>query len=178
LSAPAAFLLGGIAALAATGAGALLYTQSGIYDVAASKPHTNIVETIAHETMIHSVRMHARNIDAPARITAAQVVGGFCAYEAHCVMCHGAAAVARQRWVNGMTPDPPYLLDAPRRWTRPQLFWIVKHGIKMTGMPAWETELTDAQIWNVVAFIEANNDVSPHIYLQWRAQGVCAKRQW
>jgi len=166
-------VLGGVAAVCAGVGGALIYSASGIFNVAASHPHSNIAEQITHQTMIHSVRARAADIIVPASITAAQVVSGFCSYRAHCEMCHGAASVARQPWVNGMTPDPPYLLDAPRHWTPSQLFWIVKNGIKMTGMPAWDDQMSDAQIWNVVAFLEATNRVSPQVYMQWRSRGVC-----
>ena len=173
VSVPVAFVLGGLAALAATAAGALLFSQSGLFNVAASQPHSNFVEWITHETMIHSVRARARHIAAPSQVSAAQVVAGFCAYEAHCVMCHGASAVGRQPWVDTMTPDPPYLLDAPRRWTAPQLFWIVKHGIKMTGMPAWQSQLSDAEVWNVVAFLEATNRLPSNTYVRWRSNRTC-----
>ena len=70
----------------------------------------------------------------------AQAIRGLCAYETHCVACHGAAAVGRVRWVNGLNPEPPYLLDATKRWSPSQLHWIVRNGIKMTGMPAWREE--------------------------------------
>src|SRR3954464_15262259 len=106
---------------------AVAFIRSGAFDVAASKPHTPLTYRIVKSTMEHSVRRHARNIRAPTPFTAPQAVAGFCAYEAHCVMCHGAPSVARQTWVNGMTPDPPYLVEAPRRWTPGELHWIIEH---------------------------------------------------
>jgi mono/diheme cytochrome c family protein len=98
---------------------------------------------------------------------------GFCTYEAHCVACHGAAAVAREQWVNGLEPDPPYLLDATSHWKPRELFWIVKNGIKMTGMPSWRESLTDRQIWDVVAWLEATRQLPPQTYVRWRAEGRC-----
>jgi len=125
------------------------------------------------ETMIHSVRSHAKDIVAPASASAAQVHRGFCEYETHCVACHGASAVARERWVSGMEPAPPYLLDATHRFKPRELFWIAKNGIKMTGMPSWKNSMSDRQIWDLVAFLEAMPKMDSQTYVHWRAAGIC-----
>ena len=153
--------------------GVLAYVKSGIYDVAASNPHTKFTEWITHETMIHSVRTHAKDIKAPARADAAAVRRGFCAYETHCVACHGASAVARQPWVSGMEPAPPYLLDATQRFKPRELFWIAKNGIKMTGMPSWRNSMSDEQLWDLVAFLQAMPKMNSQDYVRWRAAGIC-----
>lgn len=153
--------------------GAFAFIKSGLYNVAASHPHTKLTEWITHETMIHSVRRRAAGIEAPAAFSDAQLVRGFCTYETHCVACHGAAAVAREQWVSGLEPSPPYLLDTTSRFTPQQLFWIAKNGIKMTGMPSWRDSLSDAQIWEVVGFIEAMRRLPPQTYVQWRSRRMC-----
>lgn len=153
--------------------GVYAFVQSGLFNVAASHPHSTFTEWITHDTMIHSVRHHAAGIAVPAGIGGPQVVAGFCLYETHCVACHGAAAVARKQWVAGMEPSPPYLLDATSNWTPSQLFWIAKNGIKMTGMPSWRNSLSDAQIWGVVGFIEAMRDLPPQTYVEWRSRRMC-----
>jgi mono/diheme cytochrome c family protein len=153
--------------------GAFAFVKSGIYNVAASSPHTKFTTWLTHETMIHSVRGHAKGIVAPASASAAQVLAGFCAYETHCVACHGAAAVPRQQWVGGMEPQPPYLLDVTQRFTASELFWIVRNGIKMTGMPSWRQSMSDEETWNVVAWIEASTKFPPQTYLRWRAERRC-----
>ena len=151
--------------------GAFAYVKSGIYNVAASKPHTKFTEWLTHETMIHSVRSHAKGIEEPSSFSALQVRRGFCAYETHCVACHGAPAVPREQWVSGVEPSPPYLVDAAQRWRPRELFWIAKNGIKMTGMPSWRNSMSDDQLWNVVAFLEAKPDAAT--YARWRAAGLC-----
>ncbi|MDB5693874.1 MAG: hypothetical protein JWO81_2937 [Alphaproteobacteria bacterium] len=152
---------------------AALFIRSGAFDVAASKPHSLLTYWITQATMTHSVKLHARDIAAPTPFTAGQVIAGFCAYETHCVMCHGAPSVARQPWVNGMTPDPPYLIDAPQRWRPAELFWIIRHGVKMTAMPAWEASMSDRETWNVVAFLEAAPNRQPGLYTKMRQAGLC-----
>jgi len=166
-------LIAAIACLVLGALGAVAYIKSGLYNVAASKPHTNLTFWVTHETMIHSVRRHAASVTPPQQFSAAQVVAGFCSYQTHCVACHGAAQVGRQRWAGGMEPSPPYLLDINQRFTRPQLFWIVKNGIKMTGMPSWKNEMSDAEIWSVVAWIEASAKLPPGTYVAWRKDHRC-----
>jgi mono/diheme cytochrome c family protein len=162
-----------LAGLPLAAAGGWLFVKSGLFDVGAANPHTKFTEWLTHETMIRSVRRHARGITAPARFTPAEVVSGFCAYETHCVACHGAAAVPRQRWADGMEPAPPYLLDATERWKPRELFWIARNGIKMTGMPSWRNSMSDAQIWDVVAWLEASRRLPPQTYVEWRREGRC-----
>jgi len=162
-----------IALLALVPVGVVAFVKSGIYDVAASKPHTKLTEWITHETMIHSIRRHAQAIKAPRRSSGARVMAGFCTYETHCVACHGAPAIAREQWVSGLEPSPPYLLDATSHWSSAELFWIVKHGIKMTGMPSWRDSMSDRQVWDVVGFIEAMRQLPPQSYANWRSRRMC-----
>jgi cytochrome c553 len=154
-------------------AGVFAFVKSGLFPVGASSPHTKFTEWITHDTMIHSVRRRATSVTPALQFTPQEVAAGFCAYETHCVACHGAAAVARQRWTTGMEPAPPYLLDIDQRFTRSQLFWIVKNGIKMTGMPSWRSEMSDAEIWNVVAWLEASAKLPPQTYVEWRSTRRC-----
>jgi mono/diheme cytochrome c family protein len=152
------------------------YVKSGLFDVAASRPHSKLMEWILHETMIASVKRHAEDVALPARVTRAQAVRGFCAYEAHCVMCHGAPAVTRQPWANGLNPAPPYLVDAAQRWKPRELHWIIRNGVKMTAMPAWRESMTEGQIDDVVSFVAAMPKMPPQTYVRWRAAGVCGQR--
>jgi cytochrome c len=167
------YLGGAAAAVALAGVLGLAFMKSGLYNVAASSPHSRPMEWVLHGTMIESVRRHAKSVSPPARFSPAQVAAGFCQYEAHCVACHGAAGVAREHWVSGIEPAPPYLLDATSRWNRAELFWIAKNGIKMTGMPAWTDTMSDRDLWNVVAFMEAARQMPPQTYAQWHSAGRC-----
>jgi mono/diheme cytochrome c family protein len=166
-----------IAAVAIVFIGALCavaYVKLGVFKVAAAHPHSKLVEWLTHDTMINSVKRRAEEVPLPATVSLDQAKRGFCQYEAHCVACHGGPAVAREQWVNGMNPEPPYLLDATRQWKPRELHWIVENGIKMTGMPAWRGTLSQQQITDLVAYLEAMPQMPPQAYLQWRAAKVCA----
>lgn len=158
---------------AIAGLGGLAFIYSGLFEAEASKPHSKLIDWATKTTMTHSVRRHGTAIEAPASASAEQVMDGFCQYETHCVACHGGPGVARQSWVNGMTPDPPYLVDARSKWRPRELYWIVRNGIKMTGMPAWEKEMSERQTWDVVAFLSAMPRLPAGTYASWRASGLC-----
>jgi len=163
------FLLGCGAAVASIAVAALAVVEGGLFDVAASSPHSPLVAWATHATMIHSVRLRSRGEQLPAPSTDA-VNLGFREYEKDCVTCHGGPGIARAPWVDGMTPTPPYLLDASRLWSAPELFWIVKNGVKMTGMPAWGATKSDREIRDLVAFLEALPALSAEDYRKMRAE--------
>jgi mono/diheme cytochrome c family protein len=169
-----AFVLGGFAAMACAGIGALVVIESGLFNATATTPHLRIVGWAAHSAFIHSVRVRSGDVQAPARFSEAEVTAGFHRYDADCAMCHGAPGVPRAPWVRGMTPTPPFLLDAARRWTPAQLYWIVGRGIKMTAMPAWSETRSDGQIWDTVAFLEALPRLSPADYARMKAADIQA----
>lgn len=151
----AAYVLGGASAFAVMGLGALAVVQFGLYNTSATKPHYKLVSWAAHATFTNSTRWRSQGVTAPSSFTPAQVQAGAAEYVDDCMMCHGGPGVARARWVQGLTPTPPYLLDAAQRWTKPQLFWILQRGVKMSAMPAWGETRSDAQLWNLVAFLDA-----------------------
>jgi len=162
-------LAGGVVAIVLAGIAALLVIERGWFDATATAPHSAAVAWAVHHAFINSVKRDAGREQAPPAFTQDQVDAGFRMYERDCVMCHGGPATARAAWVSGMKPTPPFLLDAARRWTPAQLHWIVGQGVKMTGMPAWSETRSDADIWNVVAFLDALSRMSPATYLDMRA---------
>ena len=127
--------------------------EFGLFDPSAMKQHGPIVSWAVHTTFIHATERAEKGAVAPP-LTHQQAVAGFSLYVDHCQVCHGGWGAARAPWVAGINPTPPFLLDARRRWTAPELHRIVADGVKMTAMPAWRLTLPDSDIWNLVAFLE------------------------
>jgi mono/diheme cytochrome c family protein len=103
--------------------------------------------------MHHSAKSHAQEITAPVNLSEEQAREGFRVYRGACVYCHGAPQQDPGDIGKGLNPKAPYLGDTVRDWTSAQLFWIIKNGIKMTGMAAYGESLKDDEIWNAVAFV-------------------------
>lgn len=167
---PLAWLFGIACGLGAVGVGALVVIEGGLFNATASTPHIAAVGLAAHTAFVRSVEVRARNIKAPTPFAASQVMAGFHDYDASCVACHGAPGVSNAAWAHAMTPPPPYLEDAARRWRPRELYWIVGQGVKMTAMPAWAEVRSDGEVWNLVAFLEALPYLSASDYARMRAK--------
>ena len=154
-------LAGTAVAMALLCAGGLAVVATGAFDARASTPHDPITAWVTHTTMVHSMRREAQGVHPPAAFTPAETIAGLHLYERQCMVCHGGPGVPRAGWVHGMNPSPPFLLDASRRWSRGQMYWVVKNGVKMTAMPAWAFTDSDGQIWDLVAFLEAMPQMEP-----------------
>jgi mono/diheme cytochrome c family protein len=153
----AATALGGLAA----GAAAL---YSGVYDVSATGQHTAPVYWLIEIGMRRSVQRAAAPVEVPPLDDPARRARGLALFREHCVACHGAPGVPPERFALGLTPSAANLAHTARDWPPGELFWVVKYGIKMTGMPAWTFRLTDEDIWAVVAFLEELPRLSPADY--------------
>ena len=138
--------------LAALAAASFIY--SGVYDVAASEPHSAVSQWVLHTTMRRSVSARAKSVDAPAQFSQDQVRAGGSEFREMCVDCHGAPGQERGEVGKGLNPSPPDLAEAGSSWSSAEIFWILKNGIKMTGMPAFGPTHSDDVLWSIVAFVK------------------------
>jgi mono/diheme cytochrome c family protein len=157
--------------IAAAAAGAA-FVWSGLYDISATDQHLPPTYRLIEVTMRRSVERRGSTIPVPPLDAPAQVAQGLALYRSHCVQCHGAPGVAPQPFALGLTPLPAPLVQTGREWAPGELFWVVKRGIKMTGMPAWQYRLTDDEIWALVAFTRRLPELSPQDYLALTAPGI------
>jgi mono/diheme cytochrome c family protein len=147
----AAVTLAALAAAAAMLAAAVVY--GGLYNVAATEQHLQPVFSLVETAMRQSVRLRARNIEPPPLSGELTVLRGAACFRDKCAQCHGAPGVAQGDIGKSMQPLPGPLVDAPRHWKARELYWVTRHGIRMSGMPAWQYRLSDAELWSVVAFM-------------------------
>ena len=159
----AVLTLCGVAVAAALGAAAFIW--SGLYSVAATREHFQFVYSILETAMRQSVQRSARSVQLPPDLdTPARVQRGAACFRDHCVQCHGAPGVAQAPIGRGMQPLPGPLVDAHLRWQPRELYWITKHGIRMSGMPAWEFRLAEEDLWALVAFVNRLPQMGPADY--------------
>lgn len=164
-------LIGTLAVITLAG---LVVIYSGVYDVAASNQDSSFVRWVLSTTRRHAVDRQAQDISIPA--TAQQpspefLRKGFVHYDEMCVGCHAAPGVEAGEIQAGLNPRPPRLAKLAENRTPAELFWVIKHGIKMTGMPAWGATHDDEEIWAVVSFVKKLPELSPAEYQSMRQQG-------
>ena len=137
---------------------------AGLYDVAATTPHWPFTTWLLETARTRSIKARAAEIQTPRALDdSAKVVIGVAHYAAHCAVCHGAPGVQKGAIARGLSPPPPDLAKTAPLYSPAELFWIVKHGIKMTGMPAW-SDHSDDELWATVAFLEKFPGMSEQEY--------------
>lgn len=130
-----------------------VFVLSGLYNMAADQPHSRLVLTLIQTLRDRSIAAHAVGINAPKLDDPALIAEGAEHYAGMCTGCHLAPGKHDSEIRPGLYPRPPNLTE--RRGRAPaQDFWIIKHGIKLSAMPAWGTTHDDAAIWGIVAFLQ------------------------
>lgn len=150
--------------LVLSGAGAVLFAWSGLYSVAASEGHLAIVDKFLRFGMQSSVRTNAYGIVAPDLTDPDLRSLGAAHYYGGCMPCHGAPGHAPNALFQQSLPAPPDLHTARETWRDRELFWLIKHGLKYTGMPGWNARDRDDEQWAVVAFLKSMPEMSKSEY--------------
>jgi mono/diheme cytochrome c family protein len=130
----------------------LVFIHSGAYNVAADAPHWALTRAVMETVRTASVERRSARIEVPPLGDAALVSSGAGNYDAMCAGCHLKPGVEATEMSRGLYPAPPSFLSRPLV-DPAAAFWIIKHGIKMSGMPAWGNSMHDEYIWGLVAFL-------------------------
>ncbi len=141
--------------IGALGAAGFLVAASGIIPLRASAGHFAVTEWVLQFGKRRSIATHTLGKEVPGLDDPALVMKGAGAYETGCRPCHGDPDLRQPRVARAMLPPPPYLGTSVARWDPEELFYIVKHGLKFTGMPAWPSQHRDDEVRAVVAFLLA-----------------------
>lgn len=140
-------ILSGVAVLAVAG-----FVWSGVYNIGADDQHTRPVYALMETMRERSIEARASKLTVPDLKDPARITQGAGNYDAMCTGCHLTPGAAETELSKGLYPAPPNLtkhtVDAA------EAFWVIKHGIKASGMPAWGKSMDDAYIWNMVAFLQ------------------------
>jgi mono/diheme cytochrome c family protein len=140
-----------LAVVSATAFG--IFVQSGAYNFAADVPHTKLVFTLLDRMRERSVESRSNDLRVPDLSGQQRIVQGAGNYNAMCVQCHRSPGMGETELSKGLYPSPPNLATESVEATH--AFWVIKHGIKASGMPAWGKSMNDDYVWNMVAFLQA-----------------------
>ncbi len=124
-----------------------------MYDVADSGGHWTIFEWFLRFALSSSVRTHSWGLTAPPLSDPGLVRRGAGHFASGCGPCHGTPHGPAGPIVAQLLPRPPPLAPQIPDWSREELFFIVKHGLKYTGMPGWVSPERDDEVWAMVAFL-------------------------
>jgi mono/diheme cytochrome c family protein len=170
-------ILAVIGALAVAGAIAVAtFFFGGFYSVAGTAPDLGVVHWALVQIRTASIDRHADDqspagLDDPAKIQ--EGARSFAAIG--CVNCHGAPGVKWAKFSEGLHPDPPDLKELANDRTPTQLFWVIKNGVNMTGMPSFALAgAKDEELWSIAAFVKKLPNISEADYRAWTASATAA----
>jgi mono/diheme cytochrome c family protein len=160
----------GVSAVAVS-AVAAMWLMGGFYSVAGTADDSAIVKRILIKVRTASVSRHATQPPpADFNVEGRRQTGARAFAELGCVNCHGAPGVGWAKFSEGLRPDPPDLKEVVGDRSTSELFWVIKNGINMTGMPSFSLAgASDEEIWSVVAFLKSLPTVSEDEYRTWTA---------
>lgn len=148
--------------------GGLTVMVSGIVPIKASSGHWAVTKWMLSFSMSRSVATHSLGITVPSNLNdRAMVMKGAGHFETGCAPCHGSPIWKQPRIAQRLTPTPPSLAEKVGDWRPEELFYIVKHGIKLTGMPAFPVQNRDDEVWAVVAFLNELQTLDEDGYREW-----------
>ena len=144
----------------------------GFYNVAATMDDPESVKSALAYIRQASIMRHATDAPPSSLDDPAMVQAGARAFsERGCANCHGAPGVSWAKFSEGLRPDPPDLKELADQRKPQELFWVIKHGVHMTGMPSFGLiEVPDREIWTIVAFVKKLPGVSEADFKAWSAK--------
>jgi len=154
--------LGIIITLAILAVLAVMYT--GAFNVATGWQDPSLLRWVLVTTRESSIERRAQAIQAPVLDGVNRIENGFRGYREMCVICHGTPGGKPSPLAQGLNPEPPDLSEDEGHMSDAELFWVIKNGIRMTGMPAWGPSHDDEELWDIVAFVKTLPDMSAAEY--------------
>ena len=156
------FFLGAVVTMVVLVVGGLLFLKFGLADVRGDVPPSRL-ESYLMRTAVHaSVRRQAKEIPTPVEPTEQNLIAGGKMYLDECAGCHGTPGKA-QKFADPLNPAPPRLAVVGTEYSEAQVFWVAKHGIRMSGMFANGVWHSDQDLWAVAAYIKRMNSLPPHV---------------
>lgn len=156
------FIGGIVFAAVVLGLAMLLFTYLGYMPVNADVAPGKVETYLAGHGMDASVERHAPKLTNPAQPTEDNLLRGMLIYNMNCAQCHGAPT-RKQTLGNGEYPPAPQFTEDPPDMPEHQNYWIIKHGIRYTAMPAWGKMLSEDDIWKVTTFLAQWKKLPPAV---------------
>jgi thiosulfate dehydrogenase len=162
------FAAGIIVTLLAIACSVHAVSRLGLYPIGADNPPGSLERSLASRALDVYVEKHKPEGNNPVELTAANLTEGAEEYEEHCAFCHGGAKATISPMRDKLNPPVPQLVNQIPHDDDAWLFWVTKHGVRMTGMPAWAGVMSDEEMWKVVAFIKHSDQLPPETKVAWQ----------
>lgn len=144
---------------------------SGAYNIAATEKHWAITEKMIAWVRESSIKARAEELEVPAFEEADMLAKGFKHYNDMCTECHLSPGKQPTELARGLYPQAPIfheralvINEEDKLFLLKKYFWVIKHGIKMTAMPAWGHTHDDESIWAMASFVHKLHGMTAEQY--------------
>ena len=168
------FIFGVVVGVLGVAVGAYVYIHYGYLNMQADLPVVSMEQFYLRGAMDRYAERYAPRVASPVQPSDENLIAGIRLYKANCVVCHGGSDKPISLVGNGLYPRAPQFLRHVPDLPQNQNFWIIKHGVARTGMPAWDKVMSDTEIWQVTAFLARMEDffkLSTPVQQAWKDGG-------
>ncbi len=146
-----------------------LCVRFGLMDPRADIPVNSLERRIAMPSLDAAVDRRAPEVQNPVQPTDANLIAGMKVYQTNCASCHGDIHHPHGMLADALYPRAPQFVEDTADMPENQNFYIIQHGIRLSGMPAWKQVLNEQEMWQVTAFLSHMDKLSPQVSDAWKA---------
>lgn len=176
------FFLGFVVGILTIPLGAFAAAWLGWLPTSANAKPTALENAFMHLALDHAAARRAPHLANPIAPTEENLMAGVKLFKGDCAGCHGDPNnAARYEVENGLYPRPPVFALHPPRKPDYQLFWIIKGGVRYSGMFVWDgqfgkdssgKDISDQRIWTAVTFLTHLNSLPPAVSAEWHKKST------
>lgn len=159
--------LGIVAAILLLCIAALMILTLGFAPTSANAVPPRFEQQVATQALDVAIDRHAPHVANPYSVDDQSLIAGMRIYTMNCAVCHGSLDAQPSTLEHSLYPPAPQLILKPLHDPEWRTFYIVRTGIRYTGMPAWENALTKQDMWRVTAFLSRVENLPPNVASYW-----------
>jgi mono/diheme cytochrome c family protein len=163
------FFLGFVVAVVVVLGAGFLCVRFGLMDPRADIPVNSLERRIAMPSLDAAVDRRAPEAKNPVQPTDANLTTGMKAYQTNCASCHGDIHHPHGMLADSLYPRAPQFVEDAPDMPENQNFYIIQHGIRLSGMPAWKSVLNELEMWQVTTFLSHMDKLPPQVSDAWKA---------
>jgi len=150
------------------------YVRFGFFDPRADIPVNWLESKVAMPSLDAAVDRRAPEAPNPLQSTDANLIAGMKTYQANCASCHGDIQHPHALLADALYPRAPQFVEDAPDMPENQNLYIIEHGVRLSGMPAWKQILSEPEMWQVTTFLSHMDKLPPQVTAAWKtaASGI------
>lgn len=149
--------------------GSYCYVRGGFVDPRADTEVGLLERKMAMPSLDAALDRHAPEAQNPIQPTDANLTTGMTIYQTNCAGCHGDINHPHGRLADALYPRAPQFIEEAPDMPESQNFYIIQHGVRLSGMPAWKKGLTEQEMWQVTTFLSHMDKLTPQVSASWKS---------